>query len=295
MKPLIINLACTGVIPTRAMSPHVPLTHDQIVDDVAECLSLGVQMVHLHARDDDGVQTGAPEPYGRLVEAIRQLPGGREAVLCVTTSGRMNPGFEERSRLLDLSGDAKPDMASLTLSSLNFVQSASVNAPDTIQQLAQRMHERGIRPELEIFDVGMANFAKVLIARGILRPPFYANVLLGNITGTQPSAIDVAAIQASLPDNCLTSYAGIGRFQLTANTLGILYADGVRVGLEDNLWMDEGRKTPASNVALVKRVLQLADMLERPLMSRMELRRLLDLPLPSSQSPACLAVEAMAT
>lgn len=278
MKPLIINLACTGVIPTRAMNPHVPLSHAEIVEDVAECLELGVQMVHLHARDDDGVQTGDPEPYGRLVESIRKLPGGREAVLCVTTSGRMNPGFEERSRILDLSGDAKPDMASLTLSSLNFVQSASVNAPDTIQQLAQRMHERGIRPELEIFDVGMANVAKVLIARGILRPPFYANVLLGNIAGAQPEAIDVAAIQAALPDNCLTSYAGIGRFQLMANTLGIVYADGVRVGLEDNLWMDAARTRPASNAALVRRILAMAELHERPLMSRLELRRLLDLP-----------------
>lgn len=294
MKPLIINLACTGVIPTKAMNRHVPIQHNEIVDDVAQCLELGVQMVHLHARDEEGVQTGDPEPYGRLVETIRKLPGGREAILCVTTSGRKSPGFEERSRILDLSGDAKPDMASLTLSSLNFVQSASVNAPDTIQKLAERMHERGIRPELEIFDVGMANYAKVLIARGILRPPFYANVLLGNIAGAQPAAIDVAAIQAALPDNCLTSYAGIGRFQLMSNTLALMYADGVRVGLEDNLWMDEGRTVPASNVALIKRILALAETFERPLMSRLALRELLDLPMPSATSPESRSTDALA-
>jgi 3-keto-5-aminohexanoate cleavage enzyme len=70
-QPLIINLACNGVIPTRAMTPHVPLSHEEIVDDVARCLELGVQMVHLHARDTDGVQSADPDRYGRLVEAIR--------------------------------------------------------------------------------------------------------------------------------------------------------------------------------------------------------------------------------
>ncbi len=73
MKELIVNLACTGVIPTRAMSPHVPLQHAEIVADVAACLDLGVQMFHLHARDADGLQVSDPEPYGRLIEAIRRL------------------------------------------------------------------------------------------------------------------------------------------------------------------------------------------------------------------------------
>jgi len=88
-QPFIVNVACTGVIPTRAMSPHVPLSHDEIVADVGACLELGVQMVHLHARDAWGVQTGEPEPYGRLIESIRTLSGGAELVVCVTTSGRL--------------------------------------------------------------------------------------------------------------------------------------------------------------------------------------------------------------
>lgn len=193
-EPFIINLACTGVIPTRSMSPHVPISHGEIVDDVARCLELGVQMVHLHARDEEGVQSADPERYGRLVEAIRALPGGRELIVGVTTSGRKDAGFESRSRVLDLAGEAKPDMASLTLSSLNFVQSASVNQPDTIRQLAGRMLERGIKPELEVFDVGMANFARVLLHEGLIRAPLYVNVLLGNIAGAQPDLIQVAAI-----------------------------------------------------------------------------------------------------
>lgn len=269
---MLVNLACTGVIPTRSMSPHVPLSHAEIVDDVARCLELGVQMVHLHARDDDGVQSGEPERYGRLIEAIRQLPGGREAVLCVTTSGRKAADFASRARVLDLDGDARPDMASLTLSSLNFVQSASINAPDTIRALAARMRERGIRPELEVFDLGMANFARVLCKEGLVQRPLYVNVLLGNIAGAQADALHLAAILAALPEDCIVSVAGIGRSQLTANGLGLLLADGVRVGLEDNLWLDAARSRPASNPALVERVLRLAQELERPLASRAQVR-----------------------
>lgn len=277
MNELIINLACTGVIPTRAMSPHVPLQHAEIVADVAACLEVGVQMFHLHARDTDGLQLSDPEPYGRLIEAIRHLPGGREAILCVTTSGRMQADFESRARVLDLDGDMKPDMASLTLSSLNFVQSASINAPDTIRRLAARMQERGIRPELEIFDIGMANFARVMRREGLLNGPLYANVLLGNIAGAQASALDLAAILAALPEGAITSLAGIGRHQLGANLLGLLFGDGVRTGLEDNLWYDNERTVHASNLSLVSRIKRLADELGRPLVGRPQLRTRLGL------------------
>lgn len=270
--PLIVNLACTGVIPTRAMSAHVPIAHEEIVEDVARALELGVQMVHLHARDAEGVQTANPQPYGRLVEAIRALPGGKELVIGVTTSGRQDASFESRARVLDLDGGAKPDMASLTLSSLNFVQSASVNQPDTIRRLAQRMLERGIKPELEVFDVGMANFARVLLNEGLIEAPLYVNVLLGNIAGAQPDLIQLAAIIAALPPGCVVAIAGLGRFQLGANGLGLLVADGVRVGLEDNLWQDQRRSTAASNVSLVQRVIAQAALFERSLLSRTEVR-----------------------
>lgn len=270
--PFIVNLACTGVIPTRAMSANVPITHDEIVEDVGRALALGVQMVHLHARDAEGVQTADPEPYGRLVEAIRTLPGGRCLIVGVTTSGRQDAGFASRAQVLDLDGDARPDMASLTLSSLNFAHSASVNQPDTIRRLAQRMLERGIKPELEVFDVGMANFAKVLLNEGLLEAPLYVNVLLGNIAGAQPDLIHLAAILAALPSGCVVAIAGLGRFQLGANGLGVLMADGVRVGLEDNLWLDRKRSMTASNESLVRRVITQAALFERPLLSRAELR-----------------------
>ncbi len=272
-QPLIINLACTGVIPTRSLSPHVPLSHNEIIDDVARCMELGVQIVHLHARDERGVQSPDPERYGRLIESIRALPDGKQLIIGVTTSGRDDPEFESRSRVLDLDGDAKPDMGSLTLSSLNFMRAASINQPDTIRKLAQKMKERGIKPELEVFDAGMANFARALLSDGLIEGPLYVNILLGNIAGAQAEPLQLAAILAALPPDCTVSIAGIGRFQLAANGMGLLFAHGVRIGLEDNIWFDQARTIPASNLNLTQRIVAQAQSFERPLLGRSELRQ----------------------
>lgn len=274
---LLINLACTGLIPTKAMTPHVPVTHDEICLQAESAISAGVQMLHLHTRDSNGGHNAEPGPYGRLIRDIRALPGGKESVLVVTTSGRHHPDFDTRSAVLDLEDDEKPDMASLTLSSLNFVSGASVNAPDVIRALATRMREKGIKPELEVFDLGMANFVNVLVKENLVDLPVYVNVILGNISGAQTDPLHFSAIMAALPDNAIVSIGGIGRAQLAANGLGLLFADGVRVGLEDNIWFDQDRNELATNDAFIKRIVQQAKLFERPLMSAMELRHKLAL------------------
>lgn len=271
-RPYLINMACTGVIPTKALNPHVPINHQEIVDEVGMALELGVQMVHLHARDSQGQQTGDPEPYGRMIESIRQLPGGRDLVVCVTTSGRKQPDFAARSRVLRLTGSMKPDMASLTLSSLNFMQSASINEPEVIFELAACMQEQGILPELEVFDLGMANVLHQLQARGLVGATPYINILLGNVATAQADLLQAAVILASLPAQGIRCVAGLGRFQLQSNVLGLLYADGVRTGLEDNIWLDANRSQPATNRTLIERVMRIATEMERPLMSRSALR-----------------------
>lgn len=270
---LIINLAPTGCVAGKKESPYLPISHNEIVDDVAECMELGVQMVHLHVRDDSGDHSSDPERYGRLIESIRKLPDGHDLVICASTSGRHAPSFESRARVLGLDGDMKPDMASLTLSSLNFMHTASINEPATIRKLAARMLENDIRPELEIFDLGMTNMAEVLVKEGLIEGAVYANLLLGNIASGQASLLHVSSLLASLPKNWIVSLAGLGRAQLTANMLGISYTDGVRVGLEDNLWFDRGRQKLARNADLVRRVCSVADECGRELLSTTSLRK----------------------
>jgi uncharacterized protein (DUF849 family) len=258
------------MIPTKAMTPHVPVSPAEIVTDVLDCVQAGANLVHLHARD----ATGTPH-YDREIYA-RQIAGIREAqpdlTICVSLSGRNFGALEQRADPLALRGDLRPDMGSLTLASLNFPQQPSINAPDMVRRLAERMHERGIKPELEVFDVGMVNYANYLIEKGVLTPPHYFNILLGNLASAQATPAQLAAILSALPPDSIWSLAGIGRQQLTANTLGLLWGDGVRVGLEDNIWFDGERRQLATNRALVERIVSLAHSLERRVATAQEVR-----------------------
>lgn len=274
--PLIVNLAPTGMVPTKELTPHVPISPQEIADDVGRCAALGASIIHLHARDEQGRPTTRAEYMAPLVEAVRCVDPA--LVVCVTTSGRFATSIDDRAAVLDLSGSAKPDMASLTLGSNNFVQQASVNAPDTIRGLATRMRERGIKPELEAFEPGMLTFGHYLAEKGLLESPWYVNVLLGNL-GTSPATpASLAAFLALLPPGAAFAVAGIGRFQTAANLLGIASGGHVRVGIEDNLWWDRGRTRLATNAELVERVRRAAELAERPLATPAQTRALLGLP-----------------
>lgn len=277
MEPLIINLAPTGLVPTRAQTPHVPLTAKEVAIDCARCCEAGASMLHLHARAADGSPSCDRTVFGELVAAVRaSVP---DAIIVTTTSGRRTSDVDLRAASLTLEGAQRPDMASLTLGSLNFSAEASISSPSTVIRLAEIMQECGIRPELEVFDLGMVNFAKVLIDRGLIEPPFYFNILLGNVASAQASLLHLGTLVADLPPQSIWSVAGIGRHQSIANALGVAVAHGVRTGLEDNLWLDEARTTLATNLQLVQRVAAQAVALGRPLASRAEVRRRLGLAL----------------
>jgi len=274
-EPLIVNAALTGMVPRRSDSPHVPLTPEEIVEDGAACVELGASILHLHARRPDGEPAWEREAFGDAVAGLRERCPA--TVLCVTTSGRDVAELERRADVLDLDGPARPDMASLTLGSLNFRTQASVNAPATIIALAERMRERGIKPELEVFDSGMAYLAAELLHRGVLEPPLYANLLLGGPNTAPATARQLAALVDALPAGTTWAAAGLGAFQLPMNALAIFMGGHVRTGLEDNLWMDASRGEPATNAGLVERVAGLADVAGRRLATAEEVRERLGL------------------
>lgn len=273
---VIVNFTPTGMIPTKEMTPHVPVSPAEIANDVYEALELGITMVHLHARDEEtGAPTWKSEVYGQIIEKIREF--STDLVLCVSLSGRNIRTLEKRAAPLQLDGDLKPDMGSLALSSTNFNREASINSPDTIKALASLMKDRGIMPELEAFDAGMINYAKYLAHKGLLEPPFYFNLLLGNIACAQPDLLHLGVMVRDLPENSLWSIAGIGDAQLPMNSISIATGGGVRVGLEDNIWFDTGRTQLARNVDLVQRVHTLVESNGRKVMRPTELRKRLGL------------------
>ncbi len=273
---LIIDFTPTGMIPTKDMTPHVPIDSLEIIEDVHKAFEMGITKVHLHARDPiSGDPTYKKEIYAEIIQGIRKY--APYLVICVSLSGRTYNDLKFRADPLYLEGDLKPDMASLTLSSLNFNKVASVNSPEMIQDLAFLMKEKGILPELEAFDAGMINYAKYLKKKDLISPPYYFNLLFGNIACAQADILHTGIMIKDLPDNSLWSLAGIGDQQLKMNSLSIAIGGGVRVGLEDNIWFDSSRTTLATNLGLIKRIHTIALANERQIMTSEEFRKLMKL------------------
>jgi uncharacterized protein (DUF849 family) len=285
---LIVNFCPTGMIPTKAMTPHVPVTPGEVVDHACAALDRGVAIVHLHARDEAGRPTYRGEIYEEMILGIRRhFP---DAVTCVSCSGRNFPELERRAEVLELTGAARPDLASLTLTTLDFPTGTSQNAPEMVIALAARMLARGVKPELECFDFGMISAANMLIAKGLLgEPPYYFNLLLGSRYSVPATARHLSGMLEDLPAGSLWSAAGIGLFQLPMNTLAIAMGGHARVGLEDNIYLGLDRSELATNQGLVDRVAQLSETFGRPLATPAEAREMLGLgPSAARTRPAAL-------
>jgi uncharacterized protein (DUF849 family) len=233
-------------------------------------------MVHLHARDK---HTGEPtydlHTYADIIAGIKRF--SKDLIICVSTSGRTFRTFKERSEVLMIDGDLKPDMGSLTLSSLNFNNQASVSTPQMIRALAELMKDRGIKPELEAFDLGMINYSRYLIKKGILKPPYYFNLIFGNIACAQANPLSLGLMINELPDDSIFCIGGVGNYQLKMNMAGIIFADGIRIGLEDNIWYHTNRIRLATNIALLKRIHHLSESYGKKVMKPKHARSLLNL------------------
>lgn len=254
----IINFCPTGAIHTKEDSKYIPITTEEIVNDCKIAIAHGAQIMHIHARDAKQVNTLDHRKYAEIIKGIRELPGGNEVIITASTSGRFENDIEKRSAVFSLEDDEKPDMASLTLSSLNFINSASVNAPKDIVYLAEEMEKNGVKPEVEIFDLGMINYLNYLIKKEILSPPYYINIILGNIFSAQPKLHHLSAMLNDLPENSIVTIGGMGQYQTKSNTLGLLYGDGVRIGLEDNIYKSPNKELQ-SNSDLIKNLIKISD------------------------------------
>jgi 3-keto-5-aminohexanoate cleavage enzyme len=273
---LIVNLCPTGMVPTRADAAHVPLTPAEVAADVRRCADAGASIVHIHPRDAEGRPSQDPAVAAEFIRAVRS--GSPDVVVCITTSGRVRSELAGRVKVLELEGDVKPEMASLTLGSLNFAKQASINAPETIRGLAEAMKERGIVAEWELFDFGMLDYAGYLRDHDLLPDPVYANILLGSLGTLAATPLNLSLMVERLPAGATWAAAGIGRYQFAMNRLAIAMGGGVRVGLEDNIWFDEGRTEPASNPRLVERLVAIGRAMGREPATPAQVRNRLGIP-----------------
>ena len=260
----IINFTPTGTQTTRENS-YAPLLPNEIIEEVHHANELGISIVHLHARDEETKNTYKKEVYQKIIEGIKKhCP---DLLICVSLTGRNFPELEKRTEVLQL----YPDMGSLTMSSLNFPSGTSINQPETIISLIKEMDKYGVQPEIECFDTGMLNYTNYIISKNILKPPYHINVILGNIYNGQCDFGTLSSIKSNLPRNSYTCLGGIGSQQLKSTTYGLLDFDGIRIGLEDNLYYKDKEKT--TNIELLKRAHRIMNELDITHYTSNELRK----------------------
>lgn len=270
--PCIITVAITGSVPRKEDNPAVPITVAEQIESTQEAFEAGATIAHVHVRKDDQTPTSDPERFARLGEGLRKhCPG---MIIQFSTGGRSGKG-SERGGMLHL----KPDMASLSTGSCNFPTIIYENHPTLVRELADKMMEYGVKPEIEVFDLSMLYQALRLADEGMLTKPLHVQFVFG-VKNAMPAIRDVLAFQVSqlnklMPEATWTA-AGIGRHQLEVNRWSLELGGHCRTGLEDNIRIDRDRLA-ASNAELVKGVAALCGEYGRHPATVSEARQLLGL------------------
>jgi uncharacterized protein (DUF849 family) len=271
--PCIITVAITGSVPRKQHNPAVPITVAEQIESTHAAWEAGAAIAHVHVRNDDETPSSDPDRFAAYQAGVRRhCPG---MIVQFSTGGRgRDPA--QRGSMLHLA----PDMASLATGSCNFPNMIYENHPELVADLAAKMHQYGVKPEIEVFDLSMLYTAFDMVERGELTGPLHVQFVLG-IKNAMPAdrevlEFEVAQLAKHMPQATWTA-AGIGRHQLTVNHWALELGGHCRTGLEDNVKFDRDRLA-ASNAELVQRVADLcADYGRRPA-SCAEARQRLGLP-----------------
>lgn len=267
-EPVIITAALVGAEVSKAQNPNLPVTVEEIIADAVRVWQAGAAMVHLHVRDEAGQPSQDRELFARVIAGIRQET---DLIIQVSTGGAVGMSAAERLQPLD----CQPDLATLSCGSVNFGDEIFANPWPLIREFARVMQEKGIKPELEIFDAGMLDTARRLLREGLLTPPLHVDFVLGVPGGLAGTVRNLVYLVESLPLGSTWSVAGVGRSQLPLAMAALAMGGHVRVGLEDNIYYRKGEL--ADNRRLVERVVRLAGELERPVATPAEARKILGL------------------
>lgn len=272
MEKLIIAAAICGAEVTKAHNPAVPYTIEEIVKEAKSAYDAGASVIHLHVRLDDGTPTQSKDRFQEAVDAIYKVCP--DVIIQPSTGGAV--GMTDLERLQSTEIVPTPEFATLDCGTLNFGgDEIFINTDNTIKNFAILMKERGIKPELEVFDKGMIDIALKMDRKGLLEHPLHFDFVLGvQMTATLR---DLVFMVGSIPAGCTWTAAGIGRaeFEIAAGT--IIMGGHVRVGFEDNLYIEKG-VLAKSNGELVEKVVKLAKLFGREIANPTEAREILSLP-----------------
>lgn len=272
--PAIITVAITGAVPTTKDNPAVPVVPEKQVESAIEAFHAGATVCHVHVRDAEERPSSDPKLYEEIRLGIQE--SCPEMVVQFSTGARGRT-IEERFSCLDL----RPEMVSFSTGSVNFPYGIYENPADVVDEMAQRIIDLGIKPEIEVFDLAMLYAAADLVERGLLARPPHIQLVMGikNALPPRESLVDFFAseLQELIPDATWTCM-GTGRFQLAANRWALSRGGHVRTGFEDNIFYSKGRLA-TSNAELVTRAVELCPEYDRHPATAAETRELLHLPL----------------
>ncbi len=269
MDKLIITAALTGAEVTRAQQPALPITPEEIADAAYACAQAGAAMVHVHARLPDGTPTQDKEMYRQIIAAVKARCN---VIVQVSTGGAVGMTPQERLAPVTL----KPEMATLSMGTVNFGGDVFMNPPAEMEVFAEAMREHGVKPELEIFDSGMLTTASRWLKKGLLIGSQHFDFVLGIPGGMAGTPEALMYLRSQLPPNSSWTVAGIGPAQLPLATLAMVLGGHVRVGFEDNVYYRKG-ELASSNAQLVARIARISRELDRAVATPDEARGLLGL------------------
>jgi 3-keto-5-aminohexanoate cleavage enzyme len=271
MEKLIITAAICGAEVTKEHNPNVPYTVLEIAVEAEKAYKAGASIIHLHVRTDEGTPTQDRERFKACIEAIKERCP--DAIVQPSTGGAVGMSNEERLQPVDLS----PEMATLDAGTCNFGgDDVFVNTENTIKEFGQKMIELGVKPEIEVFDKGMIDMAIRLQKKGFIKTPMHFNFVMGVNGGITATPRDLVFMEGSIPAGSTFTVSGIGRSEFQMAAMAIIMGGHVRVGFEDNVYIEKG--IPAkSNAELVERVVRIAKELGRAIATPKEAREILGL------------------
>ena len=271
MAKKIISVAVVGSHPTKEMNPAVPYSPQEIAAAAVASREAGAAIVHVHVREPaTGLPTSRIELFAEVVDRIRQQS---DILINLTTSGLNIPGknvIDERLEPVAL----KPEICSLDVGSMNFGERVFLNPPDWGRAAALRMHEAGVKPEIEVFDAGHVRQARALIDEGLFAPPPWVQLCMGAGWGIEATPENLLFMKGLLPAGVPWSVLGVGRAQLPMIAMGIVLGGHIRVGFEDNIHLRRGVLLN-SNAQMVELAASLVEQLQHQVATPAEAREIL--------------------
>jgi len=281
VRKVIITCAVTGSIHTPSMSPHLPVTAEEIADAAIGAAEAGAAIVHLHARDPEtGVPDQSPEAFEPFLRVVKQRS---DCVINITTGGAATMTIEDRLRPV---ATFKPEVASLNMGSMNFGLYPMLsrfkdfkhewerpylegskdrifkNTFQDIENILTTCAENGTRFEIECYDIGHLYTLAHFVDRGLVKPPFFVQSVFGILGGIGPHPEDVIHMKRTADrlfgDQYQWSVLGAGRHQLPIAAMAVSMGGNLRVGLEDSLWLGPGQfaKSNADQVKAARMIIE---------------------------------------